>query len=95
MKVRFRVTTEDVGTGIVRNCLKCPVALSMARRGFHVTVGQTFVVIHTSKDATEISFPDKVQYFIKRFDAYGYAGPMQFTLEIPAKYVPKQLKKRK
>jgi len=97
MKVRFRVTKKDINDGKPGSCSLCPIALSMKRRGFEVAVGVSILNIPSPSkdDCYSIYTKPKMQSFISEFDNFIDVKPFQFTLEIPAKFVPKALKKRK
>ena len=78
--MRFNVTPKDIREGIADNCIKCPVARSLARRfpnqGIYVSpytiaIGDTYYLM-----------PGIVKRFIEKFDNNEPVKPFSFLIDL-------------
>ena len=81
MKVKVKVTQEDISNGAVWNACKCPVALALNR-----TLGRVVRVTTASwwacNEPTKLrELPPEALEFILKFDAGLEVAPFEFEVE--------------
>ena len=85
MKITIDVTADDIQRGQRGNCRTCPVARAVAKRVFgRIGVG---IALITVGRVVEVSTPDVVVEFIRKFDWKGKADPFSFEIRVPAEIV--------
>ena len=93
---KIEVNAEDIAAGEKKNCLRCPIALAIARvvapGGVLVSVGGGSVTLTDGRTAggagCGLDLPESAQVFVQEFDEppnrFPVPAPFSFHLPIPA-----------
>lgn len=87
MKVKIKVTQDDIRNGLKETASLCPIALaakrSLAKIGSMDGVGIT-IIGFTANNGRQynLDLPNEVTEFIRRFDGDEPVEPFEFQLEI-------------
>ncbi|HWL72125.1 MAG TPA: hypothetical protein VNS22_27600 [Geminicoccus sp.] len=83
-KITIDVTADDIASGRMGDCQRCPIASALLRQGFYeVDVGTDDAGVRR-ENGPWISFqlPDEARDFISSFDCDGQGWPFSFELEV-------------
>lgn len=88
MKVRIRVTYNDIKNGIRCDTKNCPIARAISRRvKTKVEVYESILLSNHGIKKWAIQTPDAGYKFIENFDSRRFVRPISFTINIPKKYL--------
>jgi hypothetical protein len=90
--VKFAITQEDLDDGDRFNASSCPVALCSGRtlKRNDISVGCFSTFIGEGKERKQVSMPREMQDYIKNFDRRIEVRPVEFEMEIPDEFLPKE-----
>jgi hypothetical protein len=86
MKIKVKVTADDIKRGVRNSCSLCPIARALKRvrpAGYKraaVIAGGGWLLFRTETKTLMADTPKTARYFISRFDNVKKVKPISFTL---------------